>query len=286
MALNTVRVPADMEGLFRKAEETVGSFFNERKDDPTRGTIDIFGSRYVLLRGASLSVEFFTLVRRMFGEEAEDDADAFSATLLYDLAHSIGKNDAHNFHEKMGLNDPISRLSAGPVHFAYTGWASVDIFPESTPTPDEEYFLVYDHPYSFESHAWLADGKATEHPICVMNAGYSSGWCEESFGVTLEATEITCRAHGGSQCRFIMAPPQRLEERVATYLQRHPEVLVSEERFRRPDFLGRLRSAEKADATDGLRTASERLLLAYARELEATQTVLHDKVSQLESDIQ
>ena len=29
-----------------------------------------------------------------------------------------------------------------------------------------------------------------------MNAGYSSGWCEESFGVTAVASEIMCRARG------------------------------------------------------------------------------------------
>ena len=29
-----------------------------------------------------------------------------------------------------------------------------------------------------------------------MNAGYSSGWCEESFGVTLVASEILCQAKG------------------------------------------------------------------------------------------
>jgi len=57
------------------------------------------------------------------------------------------------------VKDPIERLSAGPVHFVFSGWAFVDILPESRPSPDQEYFLVYDHPFSFESHAWRSHGR-------------------------------------------------------------------------------------------------------------------------------
>jgi V4R domain len=57
-------------------------------------------------------------------------------------------------------------------------------------------------------------GIVAERPVCAMNAGYSSGWCEESFGIPLVATEITCRAAGNDTCRFIMAPPWHLEEQL------------------------------------------------------------------------
>jgi len=115
--------------------------------------------------------------------------------ILFDIAYTVGKMDARNFHEKMNLHDPIEKLSAGPIHFSHSGWAFVDIFPESTPSPDENYCLVYDHPFSFESDAWIRAGKAATFPVCVMNAGYSSGWCEASFGIELTAVEIACRAH-------------------------------------------------------------------------------------------
>ncbi|MFO9273182.1 hypothetical protein SDA20_15840, partial [Legionella pneumophila serogroup 1] len=72
---------------------------------------------------------------------------------------------------------------AGPPHFAFSGWAFVDILPESKPTPDENFYLVYNHSYSFESSAWLKANKKNKFPVCIMNAGYSSGWCEESFGL-------------------------------------------------------------------------------------------------------
>src|SRR5262249_58523591 len=58
-------------------------------------------------------------------------------------------------------------------------------------------------------------GGVSPVPVCVMNAGYSSGWCEESFGVALVAVETECLAAGGSRCRFVMAPPSRIEEHLA-----------------------------------------------------------------------
>ncbi|MGH8189041.1 MAG: XylR N-terminal domain-containing protein, partial [Steroidobacteraceae bacterium] len=145
--MKTVRVPDSMQALFAKAEDVVARFFQDRIDDPAHGTIQIHDERYVLLRGAALSVEFFDLVRSLYGERAAE-ADEFSRAILFDLAHSVGRSDAKNFHDKMQLSDPIARLSAGPVHFAHAGWASVDISAESNPTSDDEFFLVYDHPYS------------------------------------------------------------------------------------------------------------------------------------------
>lgn len=177
MGLRSVRVPAAFESLFAAAEQVVSRYFRERKDDPEHGTIEISGERYVLLRAASLSVDFFALVRGLYGEARTDEADEFSRNILFDLAHVIGREDARCFHAKMGLTDPIARLSAGPVHFAHAGWAFVDISPESHATPDDDFFLLYDHPYSFESDAWLRAGTPRDFPVCIMNAGYSSGWC-------------------------------------------------------------------------------------------------------------
>src|SRR5581483_6232458 len=152
--LRTVRVPAPMSGLFERAEEVVSAYFRARRDSPETGTIEVFGERYILVRAASLSVEFFGLVKDLYGAGREAEADDFSRNILFDLAHAIGKSDAQTFHAKMGLADPIARLSAGPVHFAHAGWAFVDILPDSLPSPDESFLLVYDHPYSFESDAW------------------------------------------------------------------------------------------------------------------------------------
>jgi signal transduction histidine kinase len=211
---DTVRVPAELKDLFDVAQRTVGDYFKEIRADPSRGTIEIAGERYVLVRASALSYGFLSAIRTIYADRGDAEALHIGQTLLFDIAHVIGINDARNFHRRMGLTDPVAKLSAGPVHFAYSGWAFVDLLPESTPTPDENYFVTYHHPFSFESDSWVRAGKRTDFPVCVMNAGYSSGWCEESFGFPLSATEIACRAKGDDTCTFVMAPPHRLREYV------------------------------------------------------------------------
>jgi len=218
--LESVSVPEAFEGVFRGAERYVEKWFQSFKQDPTKGVITIGGERYILVRAASMSVHFTEHIRSMYPGLEEAESIAVVNQLLFDIAHSLGENDARNFHEKMGVTDPIEKLSTGPIHFAWSGWAYVDIHPDSRPTPGEDFFLLYDHPQSFESDAWLATGRSTTHCVCHMNAGYSSGWCSESFGRQLVAREILCRARGDEHCRFIMADPTRIEDEVDRYLER------------------------------------------------------------------
>lgn len=209
-SLSTVRVPAPLTQVFREAERFVASYFDHFRRDPTRATIDIAGERYVLLRAASLSVEFVELVMSLYRDRGDVEARAVANNLLFDFGHALGRADARAFHQRTGVTDPIARLSTGPVHFAFSGWAFVDILDDSAPAPDEKFFLHYDHPFSFESHSWLEKGRQSAAPVCVMNAGYSSGWCEDSFGLSLVSTEVECTAAGGERCRFIMAPPSQI----------------------------------------------------------------------------
>src|SRR5262245_17828105 len=146
--LRTVRVPEPFAPLFRRAQDYVERYFRGKAFSPHHGTISISGERYILLRAASMSVEFFDLVMSLYGDKGPDEARDVARNLLFDVAHAIGKADAQAFHRKMGVADPIEKLSAGPIHFSYSGWAFVDISPESRPSPDEDYFLIYDHPYS------------------------------------------------------------------------------------------------------------------------------------------
>lgn len=217
MPLTTVDVPQEFEPLFAEAEKLVAGYFASYSHDPHRAAIEIGGERYILLRAASLSTEFFAMTRHLYEPDRAMDADEFSRNILFDLAHAIGKADAQSFHEKMNLSDPIQRLSAGPVHFAYTGWASVKLSPESHPSPDKHFYLVYDHPHAFEADAWLRGGQKPDAPVCVMNAGYSSGWCEASFGIPLVSAEVACRAMGDPCCRFVMAPPDAIADRIKQY---------------------------------------------------------------------
>ena len=220
--LNTVRVPDQYIPIFEAAQKYVARYFADQRADPEHGSIEISGERYVLVRAASMSVEFYDMVRRFYG--AEEEAHAVAHGLLFDIAHAMGLADAKAFADRMGLTDPVEQVSAGPVHFSHAGWAFVDISADSSPTPDDDYYLLYDHPYSFESDAWLAAGRKSESPVCVMSSGYSSGWCENSFGRSLASVEILCRAKGDDVCRFVMAPPSRVEERIQRYMQEHPDL--------------------------------------------------------------
>ncbi|MBK7818344.1 MAG: PAS domain S-box protein [Sphingobacteriaceae bacterium] len=240
---HTVKVPEAFAPIFNTAEKIVGSYFKGLKFNPSKGTIDIDKERYVLLRASTLSYEFLNSIKNLYKERGEEEAINIGKNILFDVAHVLGHEDALSFHKKLKLKDPISKLSAGPVHFAYTGWASVDISTDSNPSPDGNFFLKYNHPFSFEADSWIKLKKKSSFPVCIMNSGYSSGWCEASFGIPLTAVEITCRAKGDKECSFIMAPPSRIEE----YLKREKKTI---KKLVIPKFLERKKAEEELKASE------------------------------------
>ncbi|MBP7810380.1 MAG: XylR N-terminal domain-containing protein [Bacteroidia bacterium] len=239
-----VKAPKPFAPIFEKAEKIVGEYFKDLKFAPSKGTIEINDERYVLVRASALSYDFLNSFKQLYSDRGEDEAINIAKNILFDIAHVIGLEDARNFHKKMKLKDPISKLSAGPIHFAYSGWAFVDILPESKPTPDENYFLKYNHPFSFEADSWIRAGKKSKVPVCIMNSGYSSGWCEESFGIPLTAVEITCRAKGDKHCTFIMAPPNKIGQYLKLDKKKQADLSVSI-----PSFLERKTIEEKIKAS-------------------------------------
>jgi signal transduction histidine kinase/ActR/RegA family two-component response regulator len=249
---DTVRVPEQLRPVFDAAQDTVRAYFADIHADPSRGSIEIAGERYLLIRASALSYGFLSAIRRLYADRGDAEALHIGKTILFDMAHVLGVNDARNFHQKMGLTDPIAKLSAGPVHFAYSGWAYVDLLPESTPSIDEDCFLKYHHPFSFESHSWLQADKQTDFAVCIMNAGYSSGWCEESFGLPLTATEIACKAKGDDTCTFVMAPPHRMREHVERELATASDDALRRVFYDTPVFF------ERKDVEERLREALAR----------------------------
>lgn len=199
-----VRCPSPLAPLFVEAERIMDGFFSEVRREPEIGQIRIQGVRYMLMRTDSMSIELHAELSKTFGE-------AGARQIRYKLAKACGMQDAKLFAQRLGIEDPAMRLALGPVHFAHVGWANVDIFEESAPQPNEDYFLAYDHPYSFEAASYIDNGIVSEHPVCHMNAGYSTGWCQVSFGVDLKAEELTCRAKGDAQCIFVMAHPRNFD---------------------------------------------------------------------------
>lgn len=235
----TVSVPEQFKPIFDDAEALVANYFKKAVTNPTQGIIEINEERYVLLRASSLSVDFMKKVKSLYADKGEEEAFSIGRNFLFDIAHVIGLEDAKNFHGKMKVEDPIAKLSAGPVHFAYTGWAFVDILPESNPAADDTFYLKYHHPYSFEADAWLNSKEKSDSAVCIMNAGYSSGWCEQSFGIPLTAVEISCKAKGDDNCTFIMAPPHKIEEYIES------EGLGGKDAYEVPLFFERQKAAEQ-----------------------------------------
>lgn len=208
----TVTVPEEFSVIFEEAEQKVSEYFTEIYNSAESGEIVIHGQRYVLIRSASLSYEFLDILKELYSNYPEEKAVRIGNNFLYDIGQVLGKKDAKSFHDEMGLLEPLQKLSAGPVHFAYTGWANVEILPDSHPTPDDDFLLKYHHHNSFEAQSWIKAGRKSKKPVCVMNAGYSAGWCEESFEIPLTAVEVTCAAKGDECCTFIMAPTHRINE--------------------------------------------------------------------------
>ena len=127
----TVQVPDAMRSLFAEAESTVASYFADAIADPSQANISINDERYVLVRASSLSYEFLNTIRNLYADLGDEQAFDVGRNFLFDISHVIGIEDARRFHTKMNVQDPIARLSAGPVLFAYSGWAQVRIDPDS-----------------------------------------------------------------------------------------------------------------------------------------------------------
>jgi len=275
--LENVKVDEKFEHIFVKAQEYVGKYFKNRLEDPGKGVLEISGERYILIRAAAMSVELFELITTLYRDRGDKGAKDKANDFLFDISHALGKADAKKFISKMNVTDPIEKLSAGPPHFAYSGWALVDFLPESNLTPDENFLLIYDHHFSFEAEEWIKNKKAADFPVCIMNAGYSSGWCEESFGLPLVAVEIECRARGDKQCRFIMAPPSRIEQHISRYTGQLQKTRNKTEIFTVPEFFHRKRLE---DSLNKARNNLERQIKERTAELQSTNEKLKIEIEQ------
>lgn len=206
--------PDAMAPLFSRAEEIITPIFWDFKRQPEHGSIKVSDERYVLYRGDSMAIALKEQLTSVLGPGA--------GVVIYQIGKATGTADARYFFRKTGSEDPAMRLAMGPVAFAYGGYANVRILPESAPAPGEDFLLVYDHPNSYEAEAHIKAGSRPDSPVDYLNAGYSAGWCSEAFGLKLEAKEISCRAMGHENCRFVMAPMKRLRERVKEILEKYP----------------------------------------------------------------
>jgi PAS domain S-box-containing protein len=213
---NVFDSPHVNEELLLEVQDKFSEYFNNQAFYSSEGKIEINNERYILMRSSSISFDFFQGLMTLLEDKGGDSAFEIAADMLYDIAHMIGKKDAYHYHKSLNLDTPINKVSAGPIHFAFTGWAKVEILPESNPVANENYILKYHHKNSFEAEAWIKAKKVTKEAVCAMSAGYSAGWSEESYGIPLIAVEVACKAKNDDNCTFIMAPPNK----ISNYLEK------------------------------------------------------------------
>jgi predicted hydrocarbon binding protein len=206
--LESVRVPAALEGPFAQGEARVAALFESFSRKPHEGTIRVADERYVLVRCESLYRDWFRALDESFGTEVARE-------FIYNTARAIGRSDAESFAKRLGLSDPFDRVACGPSHYAYAGWALVEILEDSTPSLDDQFCLHYNHPNTFESEVLIKNGEKSESCACLFSAGYSAGWASFAFGMELHGREIRCLAKGDPVCEFIMAPSHKLEQQEA-----------------------------------------------------------------------
>jgi predicted hydrocarbon binding protein len=202
-----VECPDSFAPLFEAAEAAMEPTFRDQRWDPAHGALLVGGERYVMYRSRSMAIHLREELERVVGPAAD--------SVIYRFGKACGAADADYYFSLHPEAPPPLRLALGPVVFALGGYAVVKVLPESAPSPDEDYLLVYEHPNSYEADAYSTQGLTSPKPVCYLNSGYSAGWCGKAFGLTLEAKEVSCRAKGDPFCRFVMAPPSRLRQRVA-----------------------------------------------------------------------
>lgn len=216
-----VKVPEALKSYFDKVLPLFENYYKKIELKPEKGSIHINGERYILMRSDVISYQVFQSFLRLYKDKTKEEAFDLTSDLLFDFSHIMGYEDAKRFHEKMNVTDPLDKLSSGPIHFAYTGWANVEILEGSKPEANEDFFLQFRHNSNFEAEAWLRNNGGNDQNVCIMNAGYSSGWCSAAFGMDLTAVEVSCSATGDEHCEFIMAPPNRIQAYIDSFLDKH-----------------------------------------------------------------
>lgn len=206
-----IEAPATFHEIIDSTLVKVLGFHNDPKRILNKGAITISDERFVMMRAESISFDFIKTVEQFYQSKNKIDAFQLSSSLLYDLSHVLGREDAKKMRQKMGITDGLELLTVGPMNFAFTGWAKVEFLEDCNPAADGSFFLKFIHHNSFEAEAWINKSETSAHPVCIWNAGYSSGWCAESMGIELTTVEIECKAMGHEHCLFIMAPPDKIE---------------------------------------------------------------------------
>ncbi len=204
--VKTVEAPPEMHGMIEAIEAKYDELMKTKLEFlPEKSRIRLVGNEVMFIGLRALAIDLKDELDQVLGESGKN-------LLIYRLSQSFGRSEAERLLPILGYEDLPSRIAAGPIWAAYSGFVRVRLLPGSVIEPNENFFLFYEHPNNFEATFWKKDGRTASEPICFFNAGYSSGWCSVASGVDLDAEEILCEAKGDVSCRFIMFPSSRRME--------------------------------------------------------------------------
>lgn len=210
--MRAAEVPPELLSVFEKARESVKDYFQSLRTVPARGRVEVGKDRFILARTDSLSLVLRQVLTQIYGEHGSDQ-------LLYSFGKAVGSTEARKFFERFELKDPLEKFGFGPTYFSFSGWAFVNLLYPTNPVPDENFLLVFANQQSFEAEGFLSEGTKTQKAICHINAGYLTGWCEESFGIPLETRELFCSARGDGLDLFLMTHRKKILQATENAMQ-------------------------------------------------------------------
>ncbi len=201
--MRAAEVPPEMLDVFEKAKETVKQYFDSLTSVPARGRVEVDKDRFILARTDSLSLVLRNVLTEIYGEHGSDQ-------LLYSFGKAVGRTEALKFFTRFGLKEPMEKFGFGPTYFSFSGWAFVNLLYPINLVANDNFLLVFSNQHSFEAECFLNEAVRTEKPICHIDAGYLTGWCEASFEIPLETRELFCSAKGEGFDLFLMTHRKKI----------------------------------------------------------------------------
>ena len=201
--MRAAEVPPEMLDVFERSKDTVKKYFDSLATIPARGRVEVDKDRFILARTDSLSMVLRNVLSEIYGAHGSDQ-------LLYSFGKAVGRTEARKFFTRFGLTDPMEKFGFGPTYFSFSGWAFINLLHPSKPVPNDNFLLVFSNQHSFEAEGYMSEDARSDKPICHINAGYLTGWCEASFEIPLETRELFCSAKGEGFDLFLMTHRKKI----------------------------------------------------------------------------
>ncbi|MCW2985804.1 MAG: narR2 [Conexibacter sp.] len=196
------------------ARDEVGNYQRRLERDPGSGAVTLADSPYLLVPTRVVGRELPAELRETIGPE-------LTADVMYRLGFLTGRHQARTFYENrgIGMDRWEYRVLTGPFSAAWTGQGEAAMLVWE-PSPNDDFLVMWESDNSLAAREAIASGVRSR--ACHLFAGYSAGWCSEASGQALQTTEVACRAEGVAHCRFIVAPPGRMQAHLSDPRLHHP----------------------------------------------------------------